>query len=157
MRIHDRSPWPAASTCPPPPLWYAIHLPVDCTRRSIIENDPTSGPSAINEFIKIMAHLRASNTPVTLANWRQQPFNQWGFRNVRELLPTANIARSDTPTILPLARRHLEAIAFDDRKSEKQRSQMHCAQATPMASWSCIAARSFRNGTRMVSRPARSI
>ena len=61
-----------------------------------------------------MAHLRASNTPVTLANWRQQPFNLWGFRNVRELLPTANIARSDTPTNLPLARRHLEAIAFDD-------------------------------------------
>jgi CubicO group peptidase (beta-lactamase class C family) len=100
-------------------LWDAIHLPVDCTRRSIIENDPTGGPSAINEFIRIMAHLRASNTPVTLANWRQPPFNQWGFRNVRELLPTANIARSDTPTVLPLARRHLEAIAFDDRKSEK--------------------------------------
>jgi CubicO group peptidase (beta-lactamase class C family) len=66
-----------------------------------------------------MAYLTKSNSPVTLANWRQHPFNEWGFRNVRELLPTANIARSDTPTILPLALRHLEAITFDDRKGER--------------------------------------
>ncbi len=35
---------------------------------------------------------------VTLANWRKTPFSQWGFQNVRQLLPTANMARSDTPT-----------------------------------------------------------
>lgn len=31
---------------------------------------------------------------VTLANWRQAPFSAWGFRNVRRLVPTADIAAS---------------------------------------------------------------
>lgn len=31
---------------------------------------------------------------VTLANWRKAPHNAWGFRNVRRLLPTAEIAAS---------------------------------------------------------------
>lgn len=31
---------------------------------------------------------------VTLANWRKAPFSQWSFRNIRRLLPTANIAAS---------------------------------------------------------------
>ena len=29
---------------------------------------------------------------VTLANWRKSPFSAWGFRNVRRLIPTAEIA-----------------------------------------------------------------
>jgi CubicO group peptidase (beta-lactamase class C family) len=29
---------------------------------------------------------------VSLGNWRKAPFSQWSFRNVRRLLPTANIA-----------------------------------------------------------------
>jgi CubicO group peptidase (beta-lactamase class C family) len=29
---------------------------------------------------------------VTLANWRKAPFSAWGFRNVRRLIPTADIA-----------------------------------------------------------------
>jgi CubicO group peptidase (beta-lactamase class C family) len=31
---------------------------------------------------------------VTLANWRKAPFSAWGFRNVRQLIPTASIAAS---------------------------------------------------------------
>src|SRR5258707_8282602 len=31
---------------------------------------------------------------VTLSNWRKAPFSAWGFRNVRRLIPTANIAAS---------------------------------------------------------------
>ena len=31
---------------------------------------------------------------VTLANWRKAPFSAWGFRNVRRLVPTADIATS---------------------------------------------------------------
>lgn len=31
---------------------------------------------------------------VTLANWRDAPFNRWGFRNVRQVLPTARIRRA---------------------------------------------------------------
>ncbi len=30
---------------------------------------------------------------VTLANWRQSPFNRWAFHHVREIIPTADIAR----------------------------------------------------------------
>jgi hypothetical protein len=31
---------------------------------------------------------------VSLANWRRAPFSAWGFRNVRRLIPTADIAAS---------------------------------------------------------------
>src|SRR3954470_6664681 len=31
---------------------------------------------------------------VTLSNWRKAPFSAWGFRNVRQLVPTADIAAS---------------------------------------------------------------
>jgi CubicO group peptidase (beta-lactamase class C family) len=31
---------------------------------------------------------------VSLANWRKAPFSNWGFRNVRRLVPTADIAAS---------------------------------------------------------------
>src|SRR3979409_302750 len=31
---------------------------------------------------------------VTLSNWRKAPFSAWGFRNVRRLIPSANIAAS---------------------------------------------------------------
>ncbi len=37
----------------------------------------------------------APDKQVTLANWRQSPFNHWSYRNVRRLLPTANIAATD--------------------------------------------------------------
>jgi hypothetical protein len=34
---------------------------------------------------------------VTLANWQRPPFNRWSFQHVRELIPTARIARGDGP------------------------------------------------------------
>jgi hypothetical protein len=34
---------------------------------------------------------------VTLANWQDPPFNSWAFQHVRELIPTARIARADEP------------------------------------------------------------
>jgi CubicO group peptidase (beta-lactamase class C family) len=50
---------------------------------------------------------------VTLANWRQPPFNRWAFSHVREILPTASIARARRPP-MPLHRspRALDRIAF---------------------------------------------
>ena len=45
---------------------------------------------------------------VTLANWQDPPFNRWGFQHVRELIPTARIARGDGATRrLPRAERDL--------------------------------------------------
>ena len=49
---------------------------------------------------------------VTLANWRKAPFSAWAFRNVRRLLPTANIAASDRPTALELAPEEIGHIVF---------------------------------------------
>ncbi|MBR0936816.1 serine hydrolase [Bradyrhizobium jicamae] len=55
---------------------------------------------------------------VTLANWRQHPFNEWAFRNVRELLPTANIARSREPAALSFAPRFLDDASFANPRGE---------------------------------------
>ena len=57
--------------------------------------------------------------PATLANWRSSPFNQWGFRHVRELLPTAHIARSDAATALPRDLRYLEDVTFKGLDGEQ--------------------------------------
>jgi hypothetical protein len=50
---------------------------------------------------------------VTLANWRTAPFNRWAFSHVRQILPTAPIARAGAP-VLPLRRaeRALGRLAF---------------------------------------------
>lgn len=50
---------------------------------------------------------------VTLANWPEPPFNRWSFRHIRELIPTARIARGDGPVRrLPKAERDLSGIRF---------------------------------------------
>ena len=60
----------------------------------------------------------AANQQVTLANWRQHPFSAWAFCNIRELLPTANIARSPDPAPLSLGQRYLEDISFANPHGE---------------------------------------
>ena len=48
---------------------------------------------------------------VSLANWQDPPFNRWGFQHVRDLIPTARIARGDGPTWkLPRAERDLDRL-----------------------------------------------
>jgi CubicO group peptidase (beta-lactamase class C family) len=49
---------------------------------------------------------------VTLANWREAPFSAWAFRNVRRLMPTANIAASDQPPRLEISLEDLGHIGF---------------------------------------------
>jgi CubicO group peptidase (beta-lactamase class C family) len=49
---------------------------------------------------------------VTLANWRKAPFSAWGFRNVRRLIPTANIAGARQVTGLETALEELGQIGF---------------------------------------------
>ncbi len=50
---------------------------------------------------------------VTLANWRQQPFSDWSFHNVRRLLPTANIAASKTPSPLENSLANVGGVSFE--------------------------------------------
>ena len=66
----------------------------------------------------------ARDKVVTLANWRQQPFSDWSFHNVRRLLPTANIAASKNPSPLDNSLIDVGHVAFEgfggkqtDRKS----------------------------------------
>lgn len=52
---------------------------------------------------------------VTLANWRQAPFNRWAFGHVREILPTADIANDpDDLWRLPPQASDLDGLAFED-------------------------------------------
>jgi len=49
---------------------------------------------------------------VTLGNWQDPPFSRWGFQHVRDLIPTARIARGDGPTwALPRDERDLSRVS----------------------------------------------
>jgi len=49
---------------------------------------------------------------VTLANWQDPPYNRWSFQHVRELIPTARIARGPVASELPSAPADLGAVSF---------------------------------------------
>ncbi len=49
---------------------------------------------------------------VTLANWQDPPFNRWAFQHIRELIPTARIARPAAPALLPRAERDILGFRF---------------------------------------------
>jgi CubicO group peptidase (beta-lactamase class C family) len=50
---------------------------------------------------------------VTLSNWRKAPFSAWGFRNVRRLIPTANIAAWGQATALEMSLQEIGPIGFN--------------------------------------------
>ena len=55
----------------------------------------------------------SASGPVTLANWQDPPFNRWAFQHVRELIPTAKIARDPhRMRRLPRAEREFGSVAF---------------------------------------------
>ncbi len=47
---------------------------------------------------------------VSLSNWQDPPFNRWGFQHVRDLIPTARIARGDRARALTRAERDLDGF-----------------------------------------------
>ena len=54
----------------------------------------------------------AAENQVTLANWRQAPFNKWGFHHVNEIVPTAEIRHDPAAvTALPVAATPLGDVA----------------------------------------------
>lgn len=63
---------------------------------------------------------------VTLANWMIKPFNEWGFRNVRQILPTANIGRSRTSIPLQLSLGHLEDVRFEGLDGNSDNAKGGC-------------------------------
>ena len=51
---------------------------------------------------------------VTIANMQEGPFNRWAFRNMRRLLPSANVWRGDGEVAeLPVSPVHLDGIEFE--------------------------------------------
>src|SRR5436190_22200903 len=54
---------------------------------------------------------------VTLSNWRKAPFSAWGFRNVRRLIPTANIAASADASGLEMSLEEIGHIGFTGHDS----------------------------------------
>jgi CubicO group peptidase (beta-lactamase class C family) len=58
---------------------------------------------------------------VTLANWREPPYNRWAFRHVRQLVPSAPVPRGEGPARpLPSAPRDLGPVAFADKEGREQ-------------------------------------
>ncbi len=58
----------------------------------------------------------AQGEQVTLANLLSGPYNRWAFRNMRRLLPTANVWRGNGPAPVPLVEPvHLGDVEFLDR------------------------------------------
>lgn len=49
---------------------------------------------------------------VSIVNWRQAPFNRWGLRNVRSIVPTAAVRRGTTVAPLAVRPRDVENIVF---------------------------------------------
>lgn len=48
-----------------------------------------------------------------LGNWRETPHSRWAFRNVRELIPTANISAGENVNRLPINTYDLNNIRFN--------------------------------------------
>ena len=56
---------------------------------------------------------------VTLANWQDPPYNRWSFQHVRELIPTAQIARGSGPTS-PLPRADTDLLGLRFRSGDRE-------------------------------------
>jgi CubicO group peptidase (beta-lactamase class C family) len=81
----------------------------------------------------------ALDRQITLSNWLDPPFNRVAFQRVRELCPTALIARSPSPRSLPV-----EPVALDDVTL--------AAADGSVVTWSDHLERSFCDGVCVVHR-----
>jgi CubicO group peptidase (beta-lactamase class C family) len=68
------------------------------------------------------ATISNDSTPATLANWRTAPHNRWGFRNVRNIIPSAVIRAGKNTWELPRGGASaLHGFVFDDRHDNTYR------------------------------------
>lgn len=76
-------------------------------------------------------HGNGVDAKVTLANWRHAPFSGWAFRNIRALIPVADIA-NDPATVRPLrdAPRSLDGFRLDTPEGELGFADFLAATAT---------------------------
>ena len=74
----------------------------------------------MREFPSAPAHQ------VTIANMHEGPYNRWAFRNLRRMLPTANVWRGDGPVAeLPVAPAYLDDIVFEDQDAKEMTVKQH--------------------------------
>ena len=64
-------------------------------------------PATAAELGLMVGDPPAPGALVTLANWQDPPFNRWAFQHVRDLIPTARVARGDRVWRLPRDEREL--------------------------------------------------
>jgi CubicO group peptidase (beta-lactamase class C family) len=82
---------------------------------------PAANPAAAGPALMTGAPPFQPQSQVTLANWQDPPFNRWAFQHIRELIPTARIARGDGPAWrLPRAERDVLGLSF--RSGERELS-----------------------------------
>jgi CubicO group peptidase (beta-lactamase class C family) len=72
---------------------------------------PSHPPSPVPALMAGVPPFPAQSL-VTLANWQDPPFNRWAFQHIRELIPTARIARAAARAPLPRAERDLQRFRF---------------------------------------------
>src|SRR6202042_3197293 len=71
-----------------------------------------SGPPGIDPPLMAGVPPFPAASLVTLGNWQDPPFNRWAFQHIRELIPTARIARAAAPAPLPRAERDILGFQF---------------------------------------------
>src|SRR3989442_15353670 len=71
---------------------------------------------------------------VTLSNWRKAPFSAWAFRNVRQLIPTANIAASGDAAGLEMSLEEIGQIGFTGHDGPPT-PRRQALRATPTAAF----------------------
>jgi CubicO group peptidase (beta-lactamase class C family) len=90
-------------------LMMALPLPLTCEWRP-------SGAQAGEVMMKPSDVMKgappSAEALVTRFNWRKYPYSQWSFRNVRQVLPTADIRRGATLAPMTAAFRDLGALGF---------------------------------------------
>jgi hypothetical protein len=77
----------------------------------------------------------ADPSEVNLANWRNSPFSRWAFRNIRDVLPVADIAGAvDAVAPFRTARRRWRNSGWAAKAASRSALTMCCARPQPMDS-----------------------
>src|ERR1700751_4178713 len=70
-----------------------------------------------------------AQSQVTLANWQDPPFNRWAFQHIRELIPTARIARAPGAA-WPLPRADRDVLGCRCRHADRELSVAELLEET---------------------------
>lgn len=72
-----------------------------------------------SDSVGTAAYQREVDERFTLANWRNKPFSESAFRNVREVLPTSNVAHNPRSKPFSSDRVELDDVRFEGLDGDK--------------------------------------